>query len=146
MQTHLTVLSLKGTVPRDEYFSWRTKHFNQYFLCMRLWFSRSFTLQFLTFYSYWNPPPQIPFSVICRCSSADLSLAAEKMRKNYNLSYAASGMILQNHWWLPVCIFSVMAGSWSSKRVTGRFFKISNFKGASKNFQFIFLSTKKQKL
>jgi|688.fasta_scaffold762564_1 hypothetical protein len=56
-----------------------------------------------------------------------------------SLSKAASGMILQNYRRLTVCIFSFTAGSWSSKRVIGRFFKISNFKGASKNFEFIFL-------
>ncbi len=59
-------------------------------------------------------------------SSADPSLAAEKMRKNW-LVTGSSGMILQNHrWQLPVWIFSCQnrpLGSW--KRVTGRIFKIS---------------------
>jgi hypothetical protein len=35
-------LALKGTVSRDEYFCWRSKHFIQYFMCLRWWFSRSF--------------------------------------------------------------------------------------------------------
>ncbi len=34
---------LKGTVSREGYLFWRSKHFNQYFLCMLWWFSRSFT-------------------------------------------------------------------------------------------------------
>jgi hypothetical protein len=35
-------LALKGTVSRDEYFFWRSKHFIQYFMCLRWWVSRSF--------------------------------------------------------------------------------------------------------
>jgi hypothetical protein len=63
-------------------------------------------------------------------SSADLSLAAGKMRENR----AAFGIILQNHRRLPVSIFSVkIAALGSLKRVTGRIFKIfkRNFKEAS---------------
>jgi hypothetical protein len=41
-------------------------------------------------------------------SSADLSLAAEKM------SQAASGMILQNQWRLPVTILSIKIAASSS--------------------------------
>jgi hypothetical protein len=54
---------------------------------------------------------------------------------------AASGMILQNHRRLPVCIFSVkIAAIRSLKRLTELFSKLensaSNFKGASQDFRF----------
>jgi hypothetical protein len=43
-----------------------------------------------------------------------------------NLSLAAFGIILQNHWRLPVIIFSAkIAALGSFKRVTGRILKIS---------------------
>ncbi len=49
--------------------------------------------------------------------SGDLSLAAGKMRK-IDLSHAASGMILQNHRWLPVNIsIAKIAALGSLKRV-----------------------------
>ncbi len=65
-------LFLKETVSHDGNVFWSSKHFNQYFLWMRCWFSRSFksfryTLQFITLYcffeitywfwenAYWNP-------------------------------------------------------------------------------------------
>jgi hypothetical protein len=68
-------------------------------------------------------------------SSADLSLAVWKMRKNqlFTGGGAASGMILQNQRWLPVGIFSVkIAALGSLKRVTGGIFKlVSNFKEVS---------------
>jgi hypothetical protein len=59
-------------------------------------------------------------------SSADLSLAAGKMRENklVYLSPAAFGIILQNHRRLPVSIFSIkIAALGSLNRVTGRFFQ-----------------------
>jgi hypothetical protein len=69
-------------------------------------------------------------------------LAAWKMCKN-------SGIILQNHRWLPVGIFSdkncrVMffeAGFWKAFQNLGIIFK-----GASKNIEFYFSSTKKEKI
>ncbi len=78
--------SFKGTVSRDEYFFWSSKHFNQYFLCMGCadgfqGLSKAFhyLLQLLTFYLLlWRyllilkMPTEmflrIPFSVIGRCS------------------------------------------------------------------------------
>ncbi len=96
-------ISLKGTVSRDGYFFWRSKHFNQYFLCMRWCFWRSFkrfslpytiinflfaSLKFLeilkTLTETLKPSSQFPslWSVDVQYSSADLSLAAWKMRKN----------------------------------------------------------------
>jgi hypothetical protein len=57
--------------------------------------------------------------------SADLFLAAVKMRKNEVVT-GASGLILQNHRLLPVCVFGVeIAAVEFLKRVTGRIFKIS---------------------
>jgi hypothetical protein len=51
--------------------------------------------------------------------------AAVKMRKNVFVT-GASGMVLQNHRLLPVCVFSVeIAALGFLKRVTGRIFKIS---------------------
>ncbi len=51
----------KGTVSRDGYFFWRSKHFNLYFLCMPLWFSMSFksfsllyTIINFLIASFWN--------------------------------------------------------------------------------------------
>ncbi len=83
------------------YIFWRSKHFNQYLLWMRWWFSRSFksfSLPFTTFNffilfsslqlhinlenAYWNPPQD---SLLCDwslLSSAELSLTAGKMCKN----------------------------------------------------------------
>ncbi len=98
----LLTLLLKGTVAWDGYFFWRPLHFNRYFLCMRWWFSmsfKSFSLPYTTsnflFASlkllpnfenaYWNPPPNFllyDWLVFLVFSSADLSLAAGKMRKN----------------------------------------------------------------
>jgi hypothetical protein len=58
-------------------------------------------------------------------ADADLSLTAVKMCKNEFVT-GASGMILQNHWLLPACVFSVeIAALEFLKRVTGRIFKIS---------------------
>ncbi len=91
----------EGTVSRDGYFL-RSKHFNQYFLCMCWWFWRSFnsfsllpytiiyflfaSLKLLTNFenAYCTKTLlRIPFSVIGRTfTGTDLSLAAGKMRKN----------------------------------------------------------------
>ncbi len=96
------IRTLKGTVSRDGYSFWRSKHFNKFFLCMRWWFSRSFnkfslpeqfinflftSLKFLTNFknAYWNPPQK---SLLCDWSMfyiADLSLAAGKCTR-INLS------------------------------------------------------------
>jgi hypothetical protein len=55
-------------------------------------------------------------------SSADLSLAAEKMRENY---FVTGGFFLQNHRRLPASISIVNIAVFGSlKRVTGRIFKI----------------------
>ncbi len=69
---------------------------------------------------------RISFSVICRCSQVPTSLWLQGNCPRINLSQAASGMILQNHWWLPGSIFSVqIAVLVSLKRFTGRVFKSS---------------------
>ncbi len=81
---------------------------------------------------------RIPFSVTWTMfSSADLSLAAGKCAR-INLLQAASGMILQNHMRLPLSMFSVkIAALGSLFRLLERFSKlVSNFKGASCNFEF----------
>jgi hypothetical protein len=49
---------------------------------------------------------RIPFSVIARCSLVPTSHWLQRKCARNNLSQAASGMILQNRRWLPVCIFS----------------------------------------
>ncbi len=60
---------------------------------------------------------RIPFSVIGRCSLVPASHWLQ--RKLINLSYAASGMILQNHRRLHASIFSVkIVALGSLKRVT----------------------------
>ncbi len=90
-------LSIKGTVSRDRYFCWRSKHFNQYFLSMRWWFSRSFkgfslpiklvrrNFSFTSFKLLTNLKRltvlRISFTVIGRCSQVQ-GPAAVKMRKN----------------------------------------------------------------
>ncbi len=96
---HTPFPSIKGTVSLDGYFYWRPKHFNQYFLCMRWWFSRSFksftllytminflfaTLKLLPNFknAFWNPPQNFLLCDWSIFSSADLSLAAGKMREN----------------------------------------------------------------
>ncbi len=80
-------------------FFWRFKHFNQYFLSMRWWFLRSFksfslpytiinflfaSLKILTNFenAYCNPPQNFLLCDWSMFSSADLSLAAGKMREN----------------------------------------------------------------
>jgi hypothetical protein len=61
---------------------------------------------------------RIPFSVIGRCSLVPTS---HWLQGKFNLSEAASGMVLQNHRRLPVSIFSVIIATLGSlSRVTGR--------------------------
>ncbi len=127
-----------------------TKTFNQYFLCMHWWFSRSFKslsllypLKYLTFYLlFWNyllilkmfieTLLIIPFSVIGRCSTvstphwlqgkcAGLICHRRLPRFDFTESQAASCMHFQCQ----------IASLGSLKRVTERIFKISNFKGGS---------------
>jgi hypothetical protein len=84
---------------------------------------------------------RIPFFCDGIFSSADLSLAAWKMCKN-------SGMVLQNHRWLPVGIFSVKncrfmfieAGYWKAFQNLGIISKEQ-----AKTLSFIFIK-KLQKL
>jgi hypothetical protein len=62
---------------------------------------------------------RIPFSVIGRCSLVPNSHWLQRKCARINLSQAASGMILQNHRQLPVCIVIVqIAGLGSLKEVT----------------------------
>ncbi len=71
---------------------WRSKHFNQYILCMRWWFSRSFQKLFTNLYylkllsdvenAYWNPLQNSLLYDWSMFSIADLSLAAGKMCTN----------------------------------------------------------------
>ncbi len=89
--------------------------------------------------AYWNPPKNSLFcdwSIFC---SAGLSLVAGKI---INLSYAASGMILQNHRRLHVSISSVkIVALGSLKRVTAatdsnnlRIFSPEKFGGISAGY------------
>ncbi len=129
---------LKGQCHEMDIF-WRSEHFNQYFLivcadgfdCFQ-GLSKLFTtytiinflfasLQLLSKFenAYWNPPQKLILCDWSMFSTDDLSLACVRT----NLSRAASGMILQNHRWLPVCIFSVkIAVLGSLKWVTGTIF------------------------
>ncbi len=98
---------------------------------------KSYPIQLLTFYlplGYYllilkmltETLLRSPLSVICRCSLVPTSHWLQGKCARINLSQAAYGMILQNHWRLPVNISSVkIAASGSLKRVTGRIFKIS---------------------
>ncbi len=107
---------------------------------MRWWFSNAFhyPIQLYIFYLLlWNyflilnrylikNLLRILFCVIGRCSPVPASHWLQGKCARINLSQAASGMILQNHRRLPLSIFSVkIAALGSSKRVTGRTFKIS---------------------
>jgi hypothetical protein len=86
---------------------WRSKHFNQYFLCMRWWFSKPFknfsfpykinkflfaSLKLLTNFekAYWMKSSSKFPSLIGQCP-----VVHEKCARNH-LSHAASGRILQN--------------------------------------------------
>ncbi len=76
---------------------------------------------------------RIPFSVVGLCSPVPTCNWLQGKCAIINLSQAASGMILQNHRWLPVSIFSVkIAAVGSLKRVSKRIFKISKYFQRSK--------------
>jgi hypothetical protein len=67
-----------------------------------------------------------PFSVIGRWSLVPTSHWLQGKCASINLIQAASGSILQDHRWLPVCIFrDKIAALGSLKRVAGRIFKIT---------------------
>jgi hypothetical protein len=69
---------------------------------------------------------RIPLSVNGRCSLVPTSHCLWGKCARIDLSQAASGMILQNHRWLPVSIFSIkIATVGTLKQVIGRIFKIS---------------------
>ncbi len=129
------------TVSRDRYFL-RSKHLISTFCVCADSFqglSKAFhyPIQLLTFYlflwnylpnfenAYWNPPQNSP---LCDWSMS-LPPTSHWLQGNcarINLSQAASCMILQNHRWLLVSIFSVRIASLGSlKWVTGSIFKIS---------------------
>jgi hypothetical protein len=76
---------------------------------------------------------KIPFSVIDRCFPVSTSHRLPGKCARINMSQAASGMILQNHRWLPACIFSVkIAAVGCLKRVTESIFKICKYFQRSK--------------
>ena len=82
---------------------------------------------------YWYPTQNSRLCDWPMFSSAVLSLAAGKKCARFNLSQAASGIVLQNHRRLPVSIFCVkITAVGSFKRVTGRIFKISKWFQRSK--------------
>jgi hypothetical protein len=93
---------------------------------------------------------RIPFSVIGRCSLVPISHWLLGKFARTNLSQAASGMNLQNHRWLPVCIFNVkIVALGSLKRITGRIFKSTYSaitKEQAKTLSLIFPSKNKQKI
>jgi hypothetical protein len=111
---------LKGQCHEMDIF-FKFKHFNQYFLCMRCWFSRSFksfslpytiinflfpSLKLLTYFKMLTGTLLIiAFSVIGQCSPVSTPHWMQEKCARINLSLAASGMILQNQRRLPVCIF-----------------------------------------
>ncbi len=70
----------------------------------------------------------MPFAVIGWCSLVPTFHYLQGQCARIKLSQLASGMILQNHRRLPVCIFSVkIAALGSLKRATGRIFKIKKY-------------------
>ncbi len=95
---------------------WRSKHFDQYFLCIRWWFSRSFksfslsytiinflfaSLKLLTYFenAYWNPPQNFllcGWSVLLQGKCGRSTLSPAGFRSYFTESQA-----------LPVNIFSV---------------------------------------
>jgi hypothetical protein len=83
---------------------------------------------------------RIPFYVIGQCSLVPTSHWQQGKCARINLLQAASGMVLQNHMRLPESMFSVkIAALGSMFGLLGRFSKlVSNFKGASCNFEFDF--------
>jgi hypothetical protein len=78
-------------------------------------------------------------------SSADLSLAVGKNFARINLSQAASGMILQNHRWLPVSIFCVKIRFRVYEVGYLKDYLVSNFQEQAK-LSLTFSSTKQKKL
>jgi hypothetical protein len=76
---------------------------------------------------------RITISVIGQCSLVPTSHWLQGKYARFNLSQAASGMILQNHRRLPVSIFSVkIAALGSLKQEIETFSKlVSNFKRGS---------------
>jgi hypothetical protein len=124
-------------------------------------FQKLFTpIQLLTFYLLlWNyllilkmlaeTLLRIPFSVIGWCSLVPTSHWLQGKWARINLSLAAFSIILLNHRWLPVSIFSVKIAAFGSKKgVTGRIFKNSKqFQRSKKALWFWFFhSSKKQKI
>jgi hypothetical protein len=68
----------------------------------------------------------IPFFMIGRCSLVPTSHWLQEKCERIDMSQAASNIILHNHRWLPVSIFSVKTAVVGSlKPVIGRIFKIS---------------------
>ncbi len=59
--------------------------------------------------------------------------------------WAASGMILQNHRRLPECIFFVKIAALGYLKQEGFLVLVSNFKGASINFEFYFFINQETK-
>jgi hypothetical protein len=136
-------LHFKGTVSLDRYCFGRSKYFNQYFLWMRWWFSRSFKsfcypshlLNFcMLLWNYLLILKMLPetllrilTSVIGLCSLVPTSHWLQGKCARMNPSHPASGMTLQNHRRLLVNIFSVkIAALGSLKRVSVRIFKNRN--------------------
>ncbi len=115
------MLPFKGTVSRDGYLFWSSKHFNKYryFLCMRWWFSRSFKSFLLPYTSInflfaslklliiWQilieTLLRISFSVIGRCSLVPTFHWLQGKCARINLSPAAFGYILHNHSQVASC-------------------------------------------
>ncbi len=140
LQTNSEVMLSLQAVYRDSVarwiFLWRSKHFNQHFLCMRWLFSKPFksfslpytlinflfdSLNLLTNFenAYWN-------LLRIRCSLVSTSHWLQGKCTRLNLSQAASGISSKNHRRLPVNIFSLKTAALGAlKRVTGRIFKIS---------------------
>jgi hypothetical protein len=84
---------------------------------------------------------RIPFSVIGRCSLVASYHWLQGKCARINLSQGASGVILQNHRQLLVSIFSI------SELLEGFSKLVSNFRGASKEFEFdFFIKLRNKKL
>ncbi len=116
------------------------KHFDQYFLCTRCWFGRSFkrfslpntiinflffSLQWITSYLLTETLFKISFSVIGRVSVVPTSHWLQGKCARTNLSQANFGMILGNYRRLLFLFKVKIAAVGSLRRVTGRIFKIS---------------------
>ncbi len=85
---------LKETVSQDGYFLWRAKHLNQYFLCLRWWFSRcskSFSLPYIIInflLLLWNYLPQSRQSAKLFLQSSELGLPHPSPAGEKTLLYA----------------------------------------------------------